>query len=242
MNTGNRDLSITADSNSDKTLGIYLKTTGELGIGTASPGAKLHVDVGAPSSSDQTLARFQSQDSRQIGFVWDDSASTLGIATLTNHPIAFHTNGNSSEKMRITTEGYVIKPNQPAFDVARPGNTSGTHTGWVNTWVNQGNHFNASNGRFTAPVAGLYMFYFTGIKNDLSTTTVRLYLLKNGSQLHGNRHLRLDGGGSNPYGDNGTMQWQVALSSGDYVQAATNAGAVYIATSEYTVFGGYLIG
>ena len=43
MNTGNRDLSITADANSTKTLGIYLKTTGQVGIGTTNPGYPLEV-------------------------------------------------------------------------------------------------------------------------------------------------------------------------------------------------------
>ena len=43
INTHNRDLSITADASSTKTLGIYLKTTGQVGIGTDSPSAKLNV-------------------------------------------------------------------------------------------------------------------------------------------------------------------------------------------------------
>ncbi len=93
---------------------LRIESTGNVGIGTDDPGAKLHVDVGAPSSTDQTLGRFQSEDSRQIGFVWDDSQSTLGIATLTNHAIAFHTNGNSSEKMRITSSGDVGIGNDPS--------------------------------------------------------------------------------------------------------------------------------
>jgi len=91
----------------DNTTRMVVTGGGNVGIGTDNPGARLHVDVGAPSSTDQTLGRFQSEDSRQIGFVWDDSQSTLGIATLTNHAIAFHTNGNSSEKMRITSSGNV---------------------------------------------------------------------------------------------------------------------------------------
>ena len=81
-------------------------TNQRVGIGV-SPSVKFNVDVGAPSSSDQTLGLFQSQTARQIGFVWDDSASTLGVATITAHDLVFHTSGNSNEKMRITTSGRV---------------------------------------------------------------------------------------------------------------------------------------
>ena len=73
----------------------------------ATFGATTVVDVGAPSSSDQVLGSFRSQAGREIGFVWDDSASTLGVATITAHDLVFHTSGNSSEKMRITTGGNV---------------------------------------------------------------------------------------------------------------------------------------
>mgnify|MGYP001411886989 CR=1 FL=1 len=161
--------------------------------------------------------------------------------------LIFSTNNNSAsnnqtEAMRINRDGQITTPYMPAFDTSRPGQQTGAHTGWTNVWVNRGNHFNQSNGRFTAPIDGVYTFYFTGIKNNQAGTTVRLYLEKNGAQLNGDRHLRLDGGGSSPYGDNGTMQWTITLSAGDYVMAATNAGNVYNSTDEYTIFGGYMIG
>ena len=83
-------------------------TNDRVGIGTSSPSYPLDVDVGAPSSTDKTIARFSSETgTRDIGFVWDDSASTMGIATLTNHAMTFHINGNSNEKMRITSEGII---------------------------------------------------------------------------------------------------------------------------------------
>jgi len=91
----------------DATQKMVIKGDGKVGIGTTSPNALLDVDSGAPSSSDLTLGIFRSQTSRQIGFVWDDSQSTLGIATLTNHDIAFHTGGNSNEKARITQRGNI---------------------------------------------------------------------------------------------------------------------------------------
>ena len=88
---------------------MRIDSSGNVGIGTISPDHKFHVDVGAPGSADKTLAAFSSQRTlRDIGFVWDDSASTLGIATLTNHALTFHTNGNSSERMRIDSSGDVL--------------------------------------------------------------------------------------------------------------------------------------
>ena len=98
-----------------------------VGIRNNSPDTPLHVDCGAPSSADKTIAKFQSQSSRQIGFVWDDSASTMGIATLTNHPIAFHINGNSSEKMRLTSNGLTFN-GDTAADNALDDYEEGLHS------------------------------------------------------------------------------------------------------------------
>ena len=99
----------------------------------ATFGATTVVDVGAPSSSDQVLGSFRSQAGREIGFVWDDSASTLGVATITAHDLVFHTSGNSSEKMRITTGGNVGIGTTPfsKFHVKDTGWSSGSPYGTV---------------------------------------------------------------------------------------------------------------
>ena len=110
--TNNNALTFGHFGNNDLVSFCY---SGNVGIGLTDPAALLNVDVGAPSSTDQTLGLFQSQTSRRIGFVWDDSASTLGVATLTSHPLVFHAGGNSSEKMRIDTSGNVgIGQNNPS--------------------------------------------------------------------------------------------------------------------------------
>jgi len=86
-NSGAADATVTFDD------------SGNVGIGnTTSIDTTLYVDCGAPSSSDKTIATFQSQTSRQIGLFWDDSASNVGIGSRTNHEFAIHINGNSNPR------------------------------------------------------------------------------------------------------------------------------------------------
>ena len=116
------DFAIGTASTNNLTFGVNssekmrIDSSGNVGIGTSSPSYKLDVDVGAPSSSDQVLGRFSSQAGlRSIGYVWDDSQSTLGIATLTNHAMTFHINGNSNEKMRLDTSGNLLVGTTSSF-------------------------------------------------------------------------------------------------------------------------------
>lgn len=71
-------------------------TGGDLGIGTTSIDAPIHTNVGAPGSSDKKLAIFESESVRQAGFGWDDSESTLCVASMTNHDLVLKTNFNVS--------------------------------------------------------------------------------------------------------------------------------------------------
>jgi len=160
--------------------------------------------------------------------------------------MAFYTDGTGDTtidpvlRMTIDSSGRVTMPNQPAFDVAQPAQVSGDHT-FNQIHLNRGYHYDNSNGRFTAPVAGVYIFFWGGIKGGNSTTTARLYVKKNGSRLYSQRHLRLDGS-TNQYGENGSLQWIANLAVNDYIQAETGDGNSYTSTGEYNVFSGYLIG
>ena len=127
MNTGNRDLSITADTSSTKSLGIYLKTTGQVGIGTVSPDAKLEVSgnvkLGSAAHSSWTdsvddvggLDVFVGSGSHAFT-VWDDNsqstprfiverAGNVGIGTASPADKLTITGGH----LNITSTGYGIK-------------------------------------------------------------------------------------------------------------------------------------
>ena len=78
-----------------------------------------------------------------------------------------------SERMRISSEGYVTTPNTPAFKcsiasdsspnagVISENNGFSLATSSDRDAFNNGSHFSEATGRFTAPVAGLYYFHFS---------------------------------------------------------------------------------
>ena len=167
----------------------------------------------------------------------DDLPTVMRFFTTANGGVSL------TERMRISSQGYVTKPAHPCFDVVRSGGhvTSGNYIIYNTVNVNNGAHYNASTGKFTAPVAGHYFFSYGTIKNTSAVT--RLYFRKNQSNFPtgADRHLRMDSG-QGGYGDNGAMTIVVNLAVGDEIQIYVGAGEAYGTTQEYCYFNGYLIG
>lgn len=154
----------------------------------------------------------------------------------------------TAEKTTFFNNGYIIQPNRPAFLLGWPGNMSVSGVATVpptggSVAFNVGSHFNTSTMRFTCPVAGLYCFGYSYLRNP-SIIVVRANIFKNG--VNQNQQLRT------PEGFNGynytAGQWSIVYGNvGDYFELkiyADSSTTLYAdgGGREYNWFCGYLIG
>ena len=114
--------------------------------------------------------------------------------------------------------------------------------------IDVGGNYDTSNGRFTAPVTGLYEFAYASIASNVQTV-YRYDLRINGSIPYGGlrQELRIDQSNVTQYGTNGEFCLYINMTAGQYAQvyvhADSNVSSVYGDTSYgYTYFRGRLIG
>ena len=189
-----------------------------VGIGNTNPLTKLHVTAGDASSSGRIRLTHGTSTS-QIELYTEPSGLASIIST---NSLSFETSG--SERMRINVNGQVTLPYQPAFyayyTAGASTTTTGAFTGFNSTRVNRGSHYNTSNGRFTAPIAGVYEFTFSALwRQSTATGAGEISLGLNGSNLN----ARGMGYFNFNVGSNGHAQTSVkailSLSANDYVTA-----------------------
>lgn len=171
--------------------------------------------------------------------------STLKVGTIQDHT-------NSISALVIDSAGRVTQPAKPAFHV-RLSTGSGQGLQGVLTFNEEdfdiGNNYSTSNGRFTAPITGIYCFMFDGLVcgntgaaalGDGSAAAVEF--VKNGaSGLYGQRsYHRTDG--ATQFNTINRIDL-IQLNATDYVQVNVPLSYVYSdATGDYDpVFQGYLV-
>ena len=198
-----------------------------------------------------------SSDTTEQLRVSDNTGSKLdffGHANGTKSIQAYADDGSTFYNLNLQPlGGGVTMPNQPCF-LAR-GNTggwvsvgSGSETDVIfgNAVFDIGSNFNTTNGRFTAPVAGKYLFHFhcymrlSSYDDDTNYATTRLR--KNGS-VYENFHNILGYQNNGDSDQHGLLIAIIDLSANDYVTAAlkANSGSAdfYQPNCNFT---GYLIG
>jgi hypothetical protein len=105
--------------------------------------------------------------------IYKQDANTIGIAT------------GGSQRARLNATGYFRQLNLPVLDCSHSAPVNYTDVVLTSSnfydsvFINNGNHFNASTGRFTVPVAGYYHFSFQTNTASLDPN-VNIRLRKNG--------------------------------------------------------------
>ena len=154
-------------------------------------------------------------------YSFSDDTDT-GMFNIANADLGFSVGG--SERLRIDSSGRVTMPYQPAFFASGGGgsfNSSGIFVGDSSAVqkTNVGGHYSYSTGRFTAPVAGVYMFSYLLTTNDTSSHMVNIH-------INGADNLQPVLNYYNDY-DSATNVVIFTLAANDYVEAHLRASSGY---------------
>jgi hypothetical protein len=149
-----------------------------------------------------------------------------------------HTNGTTA--FTINPSGYISNSKKVAFNARANGTTQSFANGaevtyFTNIELNNGNHYNTSNGRFTAPIAGYY-FFFVNVLSANNNLLIDFRIAKNGTYLQGgyssdyNGHSQANGGAI------------VQLNPGDYVSVfSVNVNGQWWGSAVHSYWMGFLI-
>ena len=209
---------------------------GNVGIGTSSSTAKLHVTVASAgiaqyvtnTGSAQAYTAWGnsdnpawSQDFNTPGglLVGIDSDETAVIYQGGNKAMRFGT--NATERMRISAEGYVTTPQNPMFRGSYTGSAISTSGGIIpqNAYIQNRNMTHSGGNRITVPVAGVYLLVHHQLSDAVGTQTK---IMVNGADLGSTRTQNISSNNESV-----TTAVPVILAASDYVEFVLNAGTIH---------------
>ena len=230
---------------------VRITSAGLMGVGTNNPQKNLHL-----YTSGVATLRIETGDSR--GQAWDilstngagtntgtlsfrneAGSSYLDLAANGGSPKTTFRNGGANDLLVIDNNGNVTKPRNPLFVAQKSGAITGTGFVTFNTVIeNVGSHYDSSNGRFTAPVAGYYWFCC----KINAYKRIDFYFKRNGSNSGAaNREI----GQFNTSNQDGWYSHNLIrvfeLSANDYVQVDVTNIYQNSDPGEWITFQGYLL-
>lgn len=162
----------------------------------------------------------------------------VGITgTQSNHPFIIQT--NNAERFRVDTSGRILTPQQPIFFAQGSGGWIAYSSGQLivptDVVANVGSHYNSSNGRFTSPVNGYYMFYASAYMGGGSGLGRFGFNINNNTFALFHHQRTAD--------TTLTGSATIYMSAGDYIewQNQLYGLSIYMGAA-HSFFGGYLLG
>ena len=250
------DLAFYTNNNGTNTERLRITSAGKVGINTSSP-----TNVFTIHHNDNNQFAIKSGDTN-ADIVLADSGGSSRLRH-SNSQFEVWTGGvagsyyaqNSVRRLAVTSSGYLQKLNNPSFRVGLNANTTFNQSTDIifndtgSTWhYNLGNHYNTSNGRFTAPVSGVYQFnacvIWYGAPNNTFMGDAFHFYVNNGNACYSGRRAYYNTGttgNSLYYTDH--MSVNLYLNSTDYITIRQSAPVVTVhGNTYYTWFAGTFLG
>jgi|688.fasta_scaffold349487_2 hypothetical protein len=198
-------------------IGITTSSTPLIFATNATEKMRLEVDGTLKLGTYHSTAKFLPGADANHYLRYNTSVDGLEISGYSG--VMFSTIGGT-ERMRLNTNGHLTIPYQPSFAAYKSQNeepSSDTILTYNVADVNRGNHYNTSNSRFTAPVAGVYAFGVKVWYKPSTTGTIWVHLRLNGV-VYTEQRMSVATAAANY--TSFFPKWVLNLAAGDYIEVS----------------------